>query len=275
MLKQKMMKVALCGALGIGVVGSMEALKPSTASAASYHNAAEVAKLDAGILTAAKQQFGPNAEIRNIINGNVSEKFIYITVGEPRDFFKCTATYPAISDGATSQVKSEDKISYGTDLKSELSAKLNVDTSIASQLLMGLKSVLNLSASASASANASYTTQYSTTHSIDKTITAPTGLGKSVIPAVFEHQSTQKVKLQRVNPDYINYVLEGQDRMLNGPQKPRMFKDNAVDQTLVYVNGKYFIGIERNSPMGNKIAFGGGIQGQEFMAKDIEASKQK
>ncbi|OQR53394.1 hypothetical protein [Bacillus sp. CDB3] len=34
MLKQKMMKVALCGALGVGVVGSMEALKPSQASAA-------------------------------------------------------------------------------------------------------------------------------------------------------------------------------------------------------------------------------------------------
>ncbi|KXY25680.1 hypothetical protein AT267_27270, partial [Bacillus cereus] len=34
MLKQKMMKVALCGALGVGVVGSMEALKPSKVSAA-------------------------------------------------------------------------------------------------------------------------------------------------------------------------------------------------------------------------------------------------
>ncbi len=275
--KETLAKGMIAGALAVGAVGSMEALKPSTASAATEVSQATNNQINNNILAVAKQKFGPNAEIREIVNGRISEKFIYIKIGEPKDVFKCTAVYPAISDGATSQVRVEDKTSYGTELKvgSELSTKVGLDRSLGSDILKGFQSAFNFSFSASASGNASYTRQYSTLHNIDKTITAPTQLGQSVIPTVFEHQSSQKIKLQRVNPAYVQYMVEQQHKYLNGPNKPPMFVGNPVDQTLTYVDGKYFIGIERKSPIGNQIAFGGGIQGQEFQASQIEASKQK
>ncbi|OQR53251.1 hypothetical protein [Bacillus sp. CDB3] len=245
--KEQLKKGMIVGAMAAGLAGALGTVKPSEASAQTSQSRGYVHqdKLN-GLL---EQGIGNGYKVIDIIDGNRSEKYMYKINSAPSFVYQYKTHYNTLYPNSSATISAKDKTT--TSIISSANFGVNFDAS--GGITKTISDLLNFGAkfNFNAKINVDYnrTIEREVTLASEETLKITKG---QAIPTVFEGYVTYNYEIQKLNPDYVEFVRT------NAHSQTNMAKTtgNKQNKSIKRLDSIHFYAIDVNSQMGKNLLIG-------------------